>query len=341
MGGVDELGHLLVDDRRGGLREVLRRLRPAHPHERFGIAAAELDGADSFAHAVLGDHGPRHLRGLLDVVLGAGGGVVEDHFLRGPAAHHVGHLVQQLAAGVRVLVVVGHHHRVAERAAARQDRDLLDGIVAGHRGRHEGVPALVVGGDEAFTVVHQAGAFLRSRDHPVDGLVELRLPDLVQVQARGQEGGLVQDVGQVGAGETGGAAGHGIEVDVLGQGFADGVHLEDVGAADQVGGLHGDLPVETARAQQRRVEHVGAVRRGDQDHPAAHVEPVHLDQQLVEGLLAFVVAAAHAGAAVAADGVDLVDEDDGGRGLLGLLEQVADPAGADTDEHLDEIGAGD
>jgi hypothetical protein len=35
------------------------------------------------------------------------------------------------------------------------------------------------------------------------------------------------------------------------------------------------------------------------------------------------VAAAHAGAAVAADGVDLVHEDDAGRVLLGLLEEVA------------------
>jgi hypothetical protein len=39
---------------------------------------------------------------------------------------------------------------------------------------------------------------------------------------------------------------------------------------------------------------------------------------LVEGLFAFVVAAAEAGAALAADRVDLVDEDDAGRGLLGL-----------------------
>jgi hypothetical protein len=45
---------------------------------------------------------------------------------------------------------------------------------------------------------------------------------------------------------------------------------------------------------------------------AVDVEAVHLDQQLVERLLALVVAAAHAGAAVAADGVDLVDEDDAG-----------------------------
>ena len=112
-------------------------------------------------------------------------------------------------------------------------------------------------------------------------------------------------------------------------------------AAVEVGGVDADLAVEAAGAQQRRVEHVGPVGGRDQDDAAADVEAVHLDQQLVEGLLALVVTAAHAGAAVAADGVDLVDEDDRGGVLLGLLEQVADPAGADTDEHLDEVGAGD
>ena len=39
-----------------------------------------------------------------------------------------------------------------------------------------------------------------------------------------------------------------------------------------------------------------------------------------------------------ADGVDLVDEDDGGGVLLGLVEQVAHTRGAHTDEHLDELG---
>ena len=91
------------------------------------------------------------------------------------------------------------------------------------------------------------------------------------------------------------------------------VDLEDLVAAVEVGGVDLDLAVEAARAQQRRVEHVGPVGRGDQDDAAADVEAVHLDEQLVEGLLALVVAAAHAGAAVATDGVDLVDEDDGRR----------------------------
>ena len=59
---------------------------------------------------------------------------------------------------------------------------------------------------------------------------------------------------------------------------------------------------------------------------------------MVERLLALVVPAAQAGAAVAPDGVDLVHEDDAGRVLLGLLEQVADAGGAHAHEHLDEVG---
>ena len=119
------------------------------------------------------------------------------------------------------------------------------------------------------------------------------------------------------------------------------VHVEDLLAADAVGPVDDDLAVEAPGAKQGRVEDVGPVGGGDEDHVVLHLEAVHLDQELVQRLLALVVAAAHAGAAVAADGVDLVHEDDAGRVLLGLLEQVADAARADADEHLDEVGARD
>src|SRR5262249_9714613 len=80
---------------------------------------------------------------------------------------------------------------------------------------------------------------------------------------------------------------------------------------------------------------------GDEDHAALDVEAVHLDEQLVQGLLTLVVTTAEAGATVTADGVDLVHEDDRRGVRLGLLEQVTDTGGTDTDEHLDEVRAGD
>ena len=161
------------------------------------------------------------------------------------------------------------------------------------------------------------------------------------VLAGGQQRRLVDHVGQVGAGHPDGALGQRQEVDVRGERLALGVHGQDRLPALEVGLPDRDLPVEPAGPQQRRVQDVGPVGGGDQDDAALGLEAVHLDQQLVQGLLALVVAAAHAGAAVPADGVDLVDEDDGRRVRLGLFEQVADPGGADADEHLDEVRAGD
>jgi energy-converting hydrogenase Eha subunit H len=59
--------------------------------------------------------------------------------------------------------------------------------------------------------------------------------------------------------------------------------------------------------------------------PTVGFKAIHFHQQLVQRLLALVVAAAHAGAALTTDSVDFVDEDDAGRLLLGLLEHVAHP----------------
>ena len=74
------------------------------------------------------------------------------------------------------------------------------------------------------------------------------------------------------------------------------------------------------------------------DHALRAGEAVHLGQDLVQRLLALVVAAeADAAAAGAADGVELVDEDDRRRGRLGLGEEVAHAARADADDHLDEL----
>ena len=169
-----------------------------------------------------------------------------------------------------------------------------------------------------------------------------RLSMSLAVAARGEQRGLVEHVGQVGAGEARACAWPrrtGRRRPASGLPLACTLRMSI--AALEVGRSTGDLPVEAAGAQQRRVEDVGAVGRGDEDDAALDVEAVHLDQQLVQGLLALVVAAAEAGAAVPADGVDLVDEDDG-RGVgLGLLEQVAHAGGADADEHLDEVRAGD
>ena len=116
---------------------------------------------------------------------------------------------------------------------------------------------------------------------------------------------------------------------------------QDLLAPLDVRARHDHLAVEAARPQQRGVEHVGPVRGGDDDDALVGLEAVHLDEELVQRLLALVVPAAEPGAAMAADRVDLVHEDDAGRVLLALLEQVAHAGGAHAHEHLDEVRARD
>ena len=209
-------------------------------------------------------------------------------------------------------------------------------VVADDRVAH-----LVVRGDQAFLLAHDPGLLLRAGDHAHDPLFELGLPDLLLARAGGEQRGLVDQVRQVGAGEARRLAGERVDVDDLGQRLAARVDLEDLRAALAVRAVDGDLAVEAAGAQQGGIEDVGPVGGRDHDDVVLGLEAVHLDQELVERLLALVVAAAEAGAAMAADGVDLVHEDDAGRVLLGLLEEVAHAGGADADEHLDEVRAGD
>ena len=189
-------------------------------------------------------------------------------------------------------------------------------------------PASWIGRAPLLLVADDHALALDAHEDLVLGVFHVLHRDLVLAEAGAVEGGLVDHVGQVGPGESGRRAGQDLEVDVLGQGDLADVDLEDLLAALDVGHVDDDPAVEPARPEQGAVEDVGAVGGGDEDDALVGIEAVHLDEELVERLLALVVAAAEAGAALAADGVDLVDEDQAGGVLLALLEQVADAGGA-------------
>src|SRR5690606_36790594 len=90
------------------------------------------------------------------------------------------------------------------------------------------------------------------------------------------------------------------------------VNLEDVLTSGAVWQRHRHLTVKTSGAEQRRVEHVGAVGRRHDDHALVLVEAVHFGKHLVQGLLALVIAAAKSRATMPPYRVNLVNEDNRG-----------------------------
>ena len=100
-------------------------------------------------------------------------------------------------------------------------------------------------------------------------------------------------------------------------------HLEDEALLPAVGQRELDLAVQTAGAQQRGVQRVGAVGGHDHLDVDALVKAVHLVEQLHQNALDLAVGARLRVEARGGNGVHLVHEDDGGRVLAREAEHVA------------------
>ncbi len=340
--GINDLAHLGVDLPRGVIRH---RLGLAHltPEEGVTLFLAVIQRPQFFREPPLGHHVAGDLRGALDIVRGPGGHllVAEDDFLRQTSTEQARQLTLQARLGMAVAVFLGQEHGHTQGTATRDDADLVHRVVLRHRQAHDRMPGLVIGGQLLLVLGHHHGLALGAHHDLVLGTLEVGHVHQTLVGAGREQRRLVDQVRQIRPGETRRTTGNQVRAHILRDRGLLHVDLEDLLAAAHVRRRHHHLAVEAARAQQRRVQHVRAVGRGDHDDPLGALKAVHLDQQLVQRLLALVVTTAHAGATLAADRVDLVDEDNAGGVLLGLGEHVAHARGAHADKHLDEVGTGD
>jgi hypothetical protein len=156
----------------------------------------------------------------------------------------------------------------------------------------ERVPGLVVCGRALLLVGDDHALALRAHEHLVLRQLEVGHVDDLLVVARGVQRGLVDEVGEVCAREAGRAARDYLYVNVLAERNLARVDFEYAFAPAHVGTGNYDASVEASGPEQRRVEHVGPVRRGHDYYAVVRLEAVHLHEQLVKGLLALVVPAA-------------------------------------------------
>ena len=173
------------------------------------------------------------------------------------------------------------------------------------------------------------------------GRFDILLNNVGPVRLGRHDRGFIEQVLQIRACKACCRSGHLLQIDVFRQGLASGMDLEDFLAAFYIRSADRDLSVKTSGTQNGGVQDIGPVGRRHDDDAFVDAETVHLDQQLVEGLLTLIVGAAQSGASAPGDRVDLIDENDTGGVLFGLIKHVPDTGSADTDEHLDEIRTGD
>jgi hypothetical protein len=320
---------------------ALRRFSPAE--EGVFRAGVVGHGAEFVGHAEAADDGPREAGDLLQVVRGAGRTVVEDDLFRGAPAEGHADARQQLFARDDVPIFGRQRQRVAERAlAARDDRNLRDRVGVRRELRHEGMAQFVVRQHLLFFRADDLRLAFGAGDRAFDRLFHLALRNVLAAAASGEQRRFVHDVRKIGALEKPGvrfAISESSTSDV--SGLPRAWILRIASRPRTSGSSNTTSAVEATGARERGIEDVGTIRGRDDDHALTGVEAVHLDEELVQRLFAFVVAAAHARAAMATHRVDFVDEDDARGLLLRRLEKIADARGTHADEHFDEVGAGD
>ncbi len=117
-----------------------------------------------------------------------------------------------------------------------------------------------------------------------------------------------------------------------------GVDFQDFAPAGDVGRADEDFAVEAARPAERRIDRVDAVGGADHDHGIDALEAVHQREQLRHragvGMRAGL-------AALGRHGVELVDEDDRGRMVAGLVEHAAQVGFGLAGIGADHVGAVD
>lgn len=109
-------------------------------------------------------------------------------------------------------------------------------------------------------------------------------------------------------------------------------------ASCSVRAFYHDLTVEASWAQKSRVKHIWAVGGCQHHNGFMRVKAVHLDQNLIKGLFAFVVAPSQSSAALATDRVEFIDEDDARGAFPGSGKEVTNATRPNADQHLDEFG---
>ena len=313
------------------------------------LRCLESDEADLGTHSPLLDHALGDVGNLLEIIGSAGGDTVlaVDDLLGKTASEGDGKLgLEVLAAvhaGLETGLLGGEEGQTTGTIGAGDDGNLLNLIVIGDESTDDGVSGLVVGHELVLAGGEGGGTtLLLEADHDaVDGSIDLLPANGGLAGAGGGDGALVHEVLKLGARETGSTTGDGLEVDIGLEGLATGVDAKDALTALEVGKINGDLTIETAGTEEGLIENIDTVGGGNGDNAGVAIETVHLDEDLVDGLLALVVATGETGTTLTTDGIDLINEDDAGGVLLGLAEDVTDTGGTDANEHLDELGTRD
>ena len=295
--------------------------------------------SDVFTHAIFANHLTGKLGCTLQIIAGTAGNFLKHQCFGHTATQKHLQLIQHFAAGCIIFIFLRQAQGVATGTAAGNDSNLMYRISVIQEHTNDGMTTLVVSSKTFFLIADDAALALRSHDNTLSSFFHFRHIDNLFILTRGEKRSLIYQVGQICTGKARSTLGNNIKVNIIAYRLTLNVYLQNVGTTLDIRTVNHNLAVKAARTQQCRVQNIRTVCGGNHDNAFISTKAIHLYQQLVQGLLSFIVATAKSGTTLTADSINLVNKDDAGSTLFSLVKQITYAGCAYADKHLHKIGA--
>ncbi len=151
--------------------------------------------AQGIAHAPLGHHAASHVGGTLEVVAGAGRHLIHKQLFGNATTEQHSDVFEDLSTVHAVTIFLRQLHGHTQRAAARDDGDLVHRIGLGQEARDDGVARFVIRGVFAFVLGHDHRPTLGAHHDLVFGALEIFHIDQAFLAPSREQRGLVDQIG--------------------------------------------------------------------------------------------------------------------------------------------------
>ena len=178
-------------------------------------------------------------------------------------------------------------------------------------------------------------------DNSFNGFLQIFLLHHVTMHFYSSQRTLIDNVGKLCTAGSGCCPRQSAIVDIVCHMHITCMNLQDSLTALKIRQLNRNTAIKTSRTQQRLVQRFRTVGSCQNNYTLAAVKAVHFAQQLIQSLLAFIIAAELTVITAFADGIDFIDKYYARCLFLRLLEQITHTGSTHADKHFYKFTAAD
>jgi hypothetical protein len=275
----------------------------------------------------------------LKIIRSPGSHLVHEQFFGNPTSKKDSDGLKQALPILTVTILLGQLHGHTQSPAAGDDGYLVHWIGLCEALCHHSMARLMERCIATLFLRHHHGPALCAHHDLVLGALKVVHIHQALVAAGRKQSRFINQISQIRTSKSGATSRENHRIDVGRDGYLTHVHAKNLLSPANVRQRNNHLTIKAAGAEQRRIKNVRPVGCRNHDNAGNAFKAVHLDEQLVECLLPFIISAAKTCTTLTTDSINFINEDNARSLLLCLLEHIPNTRSSDTNKHLNKIGA--